>query len=516
MSLISAPNGYTVRLDANASGFAYSGMQRFPEQGNNAIYTIFRLPDSNAAVALNNYTGMIDYSGDATVNCRNVFQSVAENIQNISGVGTTYGAAVDVKHGTYRWTSGLVVDISGTTPIRRHGIEFRGQGEGTTIEIYQSGLADGISVRMEHFGLKDMRIVGGSGVTNLMRIKGSQEVANSMQGGGRGTIENVSFDSVANMSGWWVPISGQTAIYMDGVSASFFWQIRGCHFSVLDTGIRCSGQNSTSTFQTDNTYIYVNTAVDIGSNQHIIKGIWHQGNTYTSHTTVRVRGGANTNYIEDIHSELQFIDPPTNSQSIQLDSGAANTTIRNVCNIYASGVSPTSGIYCTVRDQSTNQTNYYEITADQHHYAYKMKHIAPELRDPTIWINTFGGMEIYNSGAGFTYIEFGNKSISGGITFIDIATISGEDYGARFLRNIGDSGSFQIYQNGTAPFQVVRSNTGNIASFPNAPGDVVINVSGQLTSGASAGGRGAVPATTAGFAIVNLSGNAVKMPYYLL
>jgi hypothetical protein len=60
MSVIATPNGYTMRLDANASGFAFSGFQRIPEMAG-PKYVIWT--SGSLCQTMNSNTGRVEYSG---------------------------------------------------------------------------------------------------------------------------------------------------------------------------------------------------------------------------------------------------------------------------------------------------------------------------------------------------------------------------------------------------------------------------------------------------------------------
>ena len=469
----------------------------------NAIYTITRLPNSTAAVAINNVNQTIDYSGDATVNCSNVFQGVIDNIKNISGVDSSgkFGALVDIRVGRYRWTSGIKMDTSGTVATR-NGVILEGNGPGTIIDIQPAArLGDGIYIRAGRAEIKNLLMTGGSGVTNFIRSEGvGGAIIPSTTELGMGTIDHVVIMG-PNDGGTFETVSGQTGILLDGISGyQFYWNIHACRFASLDNGIKTVGALQTSTYTEMNTFTYCDTAINIeGGGQHNIMGVWAQGNTFAGHTAIRLGVHTGQNIISHVISELGT--DTGECEAIRIESGQTANVIKGVINSFATA--PSTGTKCVVRDNSLNGSNSYEYTfgtgaSGRHRYHNT------ELVSPIVHLEE-DGEYLINSPFGVAGIEL-QPELSGGVPFFDWHNQSGDgDYRTRFTREGATNGPFHFIQTGTGGFQF----TGNVALTSG------FNHTGGFTSGASAGGRGAVPATTAGFMTVQVSGNTVKIPYYL-
>ena len=168
MSVIATPTGYTMRLDANASGFAFSGMQMIPSFVSDApTYVVWVSGTTYRAANAN--TGLITHSG---TDFRTIVHSICDGLCT-SGVG--HGGKLFFKEGTYLFPVNRVdlpssdslangwASISGNVRI-----EFEGESRDKTIFKIAINNAHCIQTRVAEFVIRNMTLDGNDQSASLL------------------------------------------------------------------------------------------------------------------------------------------------------------------------------------------------------------------------------------------------------------------------------------------------------------------------------------------------------------
>lgn len=254
----------------------------------NSTYTVWI--SGNCIQARNNHTGIIDFSGDNSVDAAIPINAALNNIKNIASTPSHVGGTVFVMQGQYLCKSEIAIDsISGGNFAWRHGIGVQGEGIGTFFDFVPTSgdNHNGVRMRGNYNSLRNCMIRINDRVFNGILAQGASGTQYNW-----GLIENVS----VNSSGSTIPtgrastatassnvVSGQIGLHMVGkrdVSGYFAanYKVHNCEFFCLDTGIYCEGQN-VDMCNWSNIHI---GACEVG---WIIEGVQH------NITNVRIEGG---------------------------------------------------------------------------------------------------------------------------------------------------------------------------------------------------------------------------------
>jgi hypothetical protein len=279
-------------------------------------------------------------------------------IAAIPGAVTTgMGGKVHIYPAKYDCKTQIELDILTTS---YHGVELEGEGFGTMLDFTPSStVTDAILLRMANCGLSNMRIRANSNVTNLVNAK-------ALGSGFRhdyGWISHVMFDggNVADITyGSSSVITGQNGLIITGDTANkslFFWKINDCDFRQLDIGIHCFDAWATSTHQTNNTFMFCETAEKISGGQHNISNIWVQGDAthsrYGIYLTSEGSGSSSICNISNINTELSKTG--VECAAVYIDTGVRFSNVNNVHNASEDRVN-----FFSVLDKSFKFTSYWD------------------------------------------------------------------------------------------------------------------------------------------------------------